>query len=121
MPLLLPLLPAAGLAQSQVQLACSGTLLEARGSAELKRITANLRFSLALEAEAASSEAALASLQGRLAAVRTSLKNLQVVDLEVTSPTTWQRPASRPSPEQVVAGLQVSGQCHGASGGAQAH
>ena len=70
-PLLLPLLPAAGLAQSQVQLACSGTLLEARGSAELKRITANLRFSLALEAEAASSEAALASLQGRLAAVRT--------------------------------------------------
>ena len=110
LPLLLPLAPAAGLAQSQVQLACSGTLVEARGSAELKRITANLRFSLALEAEAASSEAALASLQGRLAAVRTSLKNLQVVDLEVTSPTSWQRPASRPSPERVVAGLQVSGQ-----------
>ena len=110
MPLLLPLLPAAGLAQSQVQLACSGTLVEARGSAELKRITANLRFSLALEAEAASSEAALASLQERLAAVRTSLKNLQVVDLEVTSPATWQRPASRPSPERVVASLQVYGQ-----------
>ena len=143
-PLLSPLAPAAGLAQSQVQLACSGTLVEARGSAELKRITAKLRFSLALEAEAASSEAALASLQGRLAAVRTSLKNLQVVDLEVTSPTTWQRPASRPSPERVVASLQVSGQlaparlqalvrgvgglpgigssrCHGAQGGAHAH
>ena len=42
--------------------------------------------------------------------MRTSLKNLQVVDLEVTSPTSWQRPASRPSPERVVAGLQVSGQ-----------
>jgi uncharacterized protein YggE len=109
-PLLLPLAAAAGLAQGQVQLACSGTLVEARGSAELKRITANLRFSLALEAEEASTDAALASLQRRLAAVRTTLKNLQVVDLEVTSPATWQRPASRERAEAVQASLQVSGQ-----------
>lgn len=107
---LLVALPAAGLAQSQVQLSCSGTLLEARGSAELRRITARLRFSLALEAEAANSEAALASLQNRLAVVRTTLENLQVVDLEVSSPSTWQRPAGRPGPQRVVASLQVSGQ-----------
>ena len=110
LPLLLPLLPAAGLAQSQVQLACTGTLVEARGSAELKRPTKRLRFSLTLEAEEPSTDAALASLQLRLAEVRTTLKSLQVVDLEVTSPSTWRRPASRLIPERVVASLQVSGQ-----------
>jgi uncharacterized protein YggE len=110
LPLLLPLVPLAGLAQSQVQLACTGTLVEARGSAELKRPTQRLRFSLALEAEGSSTEAALGSLQRRLAAVRTTLKNLQVVDLEVTSPATWQRPASRERPGAVQASLQVSGQ-----------
>ena len=110
LPLLLPLLPAAGLAQSQVQLACTGTLVEARGSAELKRPTQRLRFSLTLEAEEPSTDAALASLQLRLAEVRTTLKSLQVVDLEVTSPSTWRRPASRLIPERVVASLQVSGQ-----------
>jgi uncharacterized protein YggE len=110
LPLLLPLVPMAGLGQSQVQLACSGTLVEARGSAELKRPTQRLRFSLTLEAEEASTDAALASLQQRLAAVRTTLKNLQVVDLEVTSPATWQRPASRDRAGAVQASLQVSGQ-----------
>ena len=110
MPLLLPLLPAAGLAQSQVQLACTGTLVEARGSAELKRPTQRLRFSLTLEAEETSTDAALASLQRRLAEVRTTLKSLQVVDLEVTSPSTWQRPASRDKAGAVLASLQVSGQ-----------
>ena len=110
LPLLLPLLPAAGLAQSQVQLACTGTLVEARGSAELKRPTQRLRFSLTLEAEEPSTDAALASLQRRLAKVRTRLKSLQVVDLEVTSPSTWQRPASRDKAGAVQASLQVSGQ-----------
>ena len=110
LPLLLPLLPAAGLAQSQVQLACTGTLVEARSSAELKRPTQRLRFSLTLEAEEPSTDAALASLQRRLAKVRTRLKSLQVVDLEVTSPSTWQRPASRDKAGAVQASLQVSGQ-----------
>ena len=110
LPLLLPLLPAAGLAQSQVQLACTGTLVEARGSAELKRPTQRLRFSLTLEAEEPSTDGALASLQRRLAKVRTRLKSLQVVDLEVTSPSTWQRPASRDKAGAVQASLQVSGQ-----------
>jgi len=104
LPLLLPLLPAAGLAQSQVQLACTGTLVEARGSAELKRPTKRLRFSMTLEAEAASADGALAELQRRLAAVRRKLQELQVQDLQVTSPNTWQRPAA------VQANLQLSGQ-----------
>ena len=110
LPLLLPLLPAAGLAQSQVQLACTGTLVEARGSAELKRPTKRLRFSLTLEAEAASADGALAELQRRLAAVRRKLQELQVQDLQVTSPNTWQRPASRDKAGAVQASLQVSGQ-----------
>lgn len=110
LPLLLLLVPAAGLAQSQVQLACTGTLVEARGSAELKRTTQRLRFSLALEAEEPSTDAALGSLQRRLAEVRTRLKSLQVVDLEVSSPSTWQRPASRDKAGVVQASLQISGQ-----------
>ena len=110
LPLLLPLLPAAGLAQSQVQLACTGTLVEARGSAELKRPTQHLSFSLTLEAEEPSTDASLASLQRRLAEVRTTLKSLEVVDLEVTSPSTWQRPASRDKAGAVQASLHVSGQ-----------
>ncbi|WP_231596557.1 SIMPL domain-containing protein [Synechococcus sp. CBW1108] len=108
---LLVALPAAGLAQAQVHLSCVGTLVEARGSAERKRTTASLRFSLAVEAEAASSDAALAQLQGHLSAVRSSLQTLQVRELQVSSPsTTWQRPASRTGPKRVVASLQVSGQ-----------
>lgn len=110
LPLLLLLVPAAGLAQSQVQLACTGTLVEARGSAELKRTTQRLRFSLALEAEEPSTDGALGSLQRRLAEVRTRLKSLQVVDLEVSSPSTWQRPASRDKAGVVQASLQISGQ-----------
>ncbi|MEN9766142.1 MAG: hypothetical protein RLZZ32_102 [Cyanobacteriota bacterium] len=110
LPLLLPLLAWPGFAQSQVQLSCSGTLVEARGSAELKRTTQRLRFSLALEAEGADSDLALASLQRRLAAVRSGLQALQVSDLQVTSPSTWKRPASRDAPELVQANLQVSGQ-----------
>lgn len=110
LPLLLLLVPAAGLAQSQVQLACTGTLVEARGSAELKRTTQRLRFSLALEAEEPSTDAALGSLQRRLAEVRTRLKSLQVVDLEVSSPSTWQRPVSRDKAGVVQASLQISGQ-----------
>lgn len=110
LPLLLLLVPAAGLAQSQVQLACTGTLVEARGSAELKRTTQRLRFSLALEAEEPCTDAALGSLQRRLAEVRSRLKSLQVVDLEVSSPSTWPRPASRDKAGVVQASLQIFGQ-----------
>ena len=97
-------------AQTQVQLRCDGTLLEARGSAELKRDTQSLQVSLGLEAEAADADGALAALQQRLAAVRQRLGALQVRDLRVTSPSTWQRsqdPAG--PPPRVVANLQVSG------------
>jgi uncharacterized protein YggE len=110
LPLGLPLLAWPGFGQGQVQLACSGTLVESRGSAELKRATQRLRFSLALEAEGADSDRALASLQRRLADVRSGLQALEVTDLQVTSPSTWKRPASRDSPELVQANLQVSGQ-----------
>lgn len=103
----LPLLLAAASplqAQTQVQLSCTGTVLEARGNAELKRDTQSLRVSLGLEAEAATADGALEALQRRLAAVRQRLQALQVRDLRVTSPSTWQRKSA------VVASLQVSGE-----------
>lgn len=100
-------------AQAQVLQQCNGTLLEARGSAEQKRDTQRLAVSLALEAEAATADAALALLQRRLAAVRQQLQALQVQALRVSSPSTWQRSqepgATRPR-VVVVASLQVSGQ-----------
>lgn len=98
-------------AQVQVQLQCAGTLLETRGSAELKRDTRRLAVSLGLEAEAADADGALAALQRRLAAVRQRLVALQVQELRVSSPSTWQRPQEpgRAGP-RVVASLQVSGQ-----------
>ena len=96
-------------AQAQVQLRCEGTLLEARGSAELERSTRRLEFSLGVEARGASADAALGSLQARLAAVRQELQQLQVEELRVTSPTSWQRPAERGRPAEVEAQLQVSG------------
>jgi uncharacterized protein YggE len=97
----------AAMAQTQVQLSCDGTLLEARGSAELKRDTQALRVSLALQAEGADADAALQALQRRLAVVRQRLQALQVRDLRVTSPSTWQRSQT---PVAVVANLQVSGE-----------
>lgn len=110
LPVLLPLAPWAAWAQAQVQLSCAGTLVEARGRAELKRPTQRLRFSLALEAEDASADPALALLQRRLAAVRSRLQALQVRELQVSSPSTWKRPASRGLPAVVQASLQVTGQ-----------
>ena len=103
----LPLLLAAASplqAQTQVQLSCAGTLLEARGNAELKRDTQSLRVSLGLEAEAATADGALEALQRRLAAVRQRLQAMQVRELRVSSPSTWQRKSG------VVASLQVSGE-----------
>jgi uncharacterized protein YggE len=99
---------------AQVQLACAGTLLEARGSAEQDRPTRRLAFSLGLEAEAggrdaAATDAALALLQQRLAAVRSGLQRLGVEELRVTSPTTWQRTDPRGRSAAVQASLQISG------------
>lgn len=97
-------------AQTSVQLSCTGTLLDARGSAELKRDTLTLQMSLGLEAEAADADSALQGLQRRLADVRQRLQALQVRDLRVTSPSTWQR--NQPQGQgsfHVVAQLQVSG------------
>ena len=103
-------------AQVQVLQQCQGTLLEARGSAEQKRDTQRLAVSLGLEAEAATADAALALLQRRLAAVRQQLQALQVQELRVGSPSTWQRsPEPRSAGPRVVASLQVSGQLAPAS------
>jgi len=77
-----------GAAVAQVQLRCDGTLLEARGSAEQERPTRRLSFSLALEAEGPTADAALQGLQERLAAVRQALQQLQVEELRVASPGT---------------------------------
>ncbi|QPN67843.1 SIMPL domain-containing protein [Synechococcus sp. CBW1006] len=94
---------------AQVQVLCEGTLLEAQGSAERKRATQRLSISLGLEAEAASADAALAELQRRLAAVRSALQDLDVNDLRVSSPSTWQRSAESNRPARITAQLQVSG------------
>jgi uncharacterized protein YggE len=96
-------------APAQVQLACGGTLLEARGMAEVERPMRLLLFSLGLEAEAASTDAALGLLQARLAAVRSGLQGLAVEELRVSSPSTWPRSDGRGRPMGVQAGLQVSG------------
>lgn len=102
------LLPLSGArAQTQVQLSCDGTLLESRGQAEIKRDTRLLLVSLGLEAEAADADRALAALQQRLDGVRQRLRGLQVQELRVSSPSTWQR--SQPT-AAVVASLQVSGE-----------
>ncbi len=98
-----------GAAGAQVQLRCEGTLLEARGTAEQERPTRRLSFSLALEAEAPTADAALQGLQERLAAVRQVLQQLQVEELRVTSPSTWQREADGRRPAAVTASLQESG------------
>ena len=107
MPLLLPPML---IAQAQVQMGCNGTLLQARGRAELTRAIAALRLSLNLEAEAATAAGALASLQARLDSVRQALQQLGVRKLEVTSPSTWSRAADRKQPPLTTASLQVSGE-----------
>jgi len=107
MPLLLPPLL---IAQAQVQMGCSGTLLQARGRAELKRAIDALRLSLSLEAEAATADGALANLQSRLDGLRQTLKQLGVRKLEVTSPSTWTSSAERKQPALTTASLQVSGE-----------
>jgi uncharacterized protein YggE len=97
------------LAQTQVQLSCSGTVLESRGTAEIRRSIETLELSLRLEAEGATADAALAELQQRLAAVRIALQALQVQELQVSSPSTWPRPAQRDRPAVVEANLSVQG------------
>ena len=101
---LLPLLPLQARAQVQLQLRCGGTLVEARGSAQRQRPMAKLAFSLALEADAARSAEALATLQLRLDAVRRQLQALAVEELQVSGPNTWTGRNSR-----ITASLQVSG------------
>ena len=103
-------LGAASLAQTQVQLSCSGTVLESRGSAEIRRAIDALQVSLRLEAQGATADAALAELQRRLAAVRSGLQALQVRELQVSSPSTWPQPAQRDRPAAVGANLSVQGQ-----------
>jgi uncharacterized protein YggE len=108
----LPLVPprSALAVEAQLQLRCEGALINTRGMAQLRRSTNRLAFSLGLEAEAADADAALTTLQQRLAGVRTALQRLEVQDLRVSSPSTWSRPAERNRPASTQANLQVTGQ-----------
>jgi uncharacterized protein YggE len=101
-------LPQVARAEGQVQLHCTGTLLEARGQAEQQRGTARLKASLNLEAEAETSDQALELLQQRLASVRSALQALSAEELRVSSPATWQRPRERGQAALVQANLQVT-------------
>jgi len=105
----LALIQPVGAAQVQLQLSCSGAVLEARGSATLKRTIDRLRVELRLEADASSANAALQQLQQRLEAVRRSLQSLQLQDLRVTSPSVWQRSMAPGRPAPFEASAQVSG------------
>ena len=93
----------AGPARAQVTASCDGTLLQARGQAELKRSGERLRFSLGLQAQQRDQAAALQELQQRLAGVREALQRLEVADLQVASPGTWSHDG------RVTASLQLSG------------
>jgi uncharacterized protein YggE len=106
----LPLQPPVAAASVQVQLNCAGTVLEARGSATLKRAIASLRLSLSLEAEAPTAQAALALLQQRLDPVRSGLQALNVNALRVSSPSVWNRAVPPGRPAVAQASLQVSGE-----------
>ena len=101
----LPVVPT--LAQGQER--CKGALLEAPGRAEVRRTADVLAVSMRLIAEGETSDAALALLQDRLAAVRSSLKTLDVKELRVRSPSTWILPAERDRPRKVRAQLQING------------
>ena len=104
-PCFIPALPAAAQGLER----CEGTLLEAPGSAEARRPAGLLAVSMRLMAEGDTSDAALALLQERLAAVRSALQALAVKELRVTSPSTWILPAERNRPRKARAQLQVSG------------
>lgn len=110
---LLVLLQAAGplavASAAEIQLRCDGTLLEARGSAERQQPLARIAFSLGLEAEAPSAEAALGLLQARLAAVRGALQRLGTQELRVGSPSSWTRGSEPGRPAVVQASLMVNG------------
>ncbi|MBM5800849.1 MAG: DUF541 domain-containing protein [Cyanobacteria bacterium K_DeepCast_35m_m2_023] len=110
LPLLIALPAPSPAAQVQLQLRCEGTVLEARGEATIKRRIDKLAFSLALEAVAPSSKAALGVLQERLGVVRTRLNALAVQDLRVTSPSVWNRYVSAGKPAEFEASSRVSGQ-----------
>ncbi|MGL6135077.1 MAG: SIMPL domain-containing protein [Prochlorococcaceae cyanobacterium] len=108
-PLLALALGGAALGQTQLQLSCSGTVLESSGRAEIQRAIDALEVSLRLESQGATAEEALAELQLRLAAVRTALQELNVEELQVSSPSTWPRPAQRGRGQVVGANLSVQG------------
>jgi uncharacterized protein YggE len=95
--------PLAAPVRAEVTATCEGTLLQARGQAELKRSGERLRFSLGLQAQQRDQAVALQELQQRLAVVREALQRLQVADLQVASPSTWSHQG------QVTASLQLSG------------
>ena len=103
-------MPTAAAAQVQLQLSCPGTVLEARGSATLKRAISSLRVNLSVQAEAPSSQEALTLLQQRLDPVRRALQALKVNELRVSSPNVWNRYVPAGKPAVYEASSQVSGQ-----------
>ena len=98
-----------GTTRAEVQLRCQGTLLEARGKAEIQRPTSALGVSLGVKAEAAKADQALEQLQWRLAAVRQKLQALGVKEWRAGAPGTWERTGPQGQPRSVEASLQVSG------------
>jgi len=102
-------LPPAAAAQVQLQLSCAGTVLEARGSAMLKRPITKLNVSMTLEAEAPTAKAALTLLQERLDPVRRALQALAIEELRISSPSVWNRYVPAGKPAVFEASSRVSG------------
>jgi len=107
--LLAALPPTAAAAQVQLQLSCTGTVLEARGSATLKRPIARLNVSMRLEAEASTAKAALTLLQERLDPLRRALRALSIDELRISSPSVWNRDAPAGKLAMFEASSRVSG------------
>ena len=111
----LSLLPVVALLPRQVQAqvrpaACAGTLLELSVEERGETRTDRFRFALRLEAEGATTEAALDQLNQRLAATRTALQRLAQGPLTIPAPRTIARGGGSQGPRRQQASTSISGE-----------
>jgi uncharacterized protein YggE len=111
----LSLLPVVALLPRQVQAqvrpaACAGTLLELSVEERGETRTDRFRFALRLEAEGATTEAALDQLNQRLAATRTALQRLAQGPLTIPAPRTYASGGASQGRRRQQASTSISGE-----------
>jgi uncharacterized protein YggE len=111
----LSLLPVVALLPRQVQAqvrpaACAGTVLELRVLERGQTRTDRFRFALRLEAEGATTEAALDQLNQRLAATRTALQRLAQGPLTIPAPRTYASGGASQGRRRQQASTSISGE-----------